>query len=398
LNGVELHSTVVNGIGLCWGVLVSAGYGPFWTWQCGGQGFESPQLHSWVAALRSRRIAWSEGFSDAVDDRDPVDWMFISVHRDGGIREDIRLLVLRCQAPLSGGDLRSGLLDGATSCGALRGSRVGCGGGVGGVGGCRSGGACVGLVVGSAPWACARIRVAAARPPDPDVLRARLSGVLLRLLRVTYEGEDMNRPDAGDLSLTRSAARIDPTEVLRYYVISVDENGYALFRSQLGSRSFAAELPPGAHVVSNQLAITKPSSQSATSTTTSYPATSTTPSQTTAAVIVYPPDNAAVPQTIAAKGTVANLRSGYALFLVLDYDGCYFVQLVHVDGPEWSTEMDIGGVEVASGHEFTLSAVTTDQDLTQAQRKQVSGCFTSLDDLKEKYGVVVLTTNQIKRK
>jgi hypothetical protein len=118
----------------------------------------------------------------------------------------------------------------------------------------------------------------------------------------------------------------------------------------------------------------------------------------TAAVILYPPDNEAVPQTIAAKGTVTNLRSGQALFLALDYDGCYFVQSVQVNGSEWSTEMDIGGAEVASGHEFTLSAVITDQDLTRAQGEQESSCFKSLDVLKEKYGVVILTTNQIRRK
>jgi hypothetical protein len=55
-----------------------------------------------------------------------MDSVLIPVHRDGGIRENIRLLISCPHAPLIRGELRSSLGDDASSGGALRGSRVGC--------------------------------------------------------------------------------------------------------------------------------------------------------------------------------------------------------------------------------------------------------------------------------
>jgi hypothetical protein len=45
-----------------------------------------------IKAFRSRRYAWSEGFSHECDECGPVWMLIVRVHRGGGIREDFRLL------------------------------------------------------------------------------------------------------------------------------------------------------------------------------------------------------------------------------------------------------------------------------------------------------------------
>lgn len=127
------------------------------------------------------------------------------------------------------------------------------------------------------------------------------------------------------------------------------------------------------------------------------PASTATSSSSASATITYPKDNDAVSQRIAPKGTVANLHGGYTLFLLLDFDGCFFAESTSVNGSTWSANMEIGGA-AESGHAFTLCAVITTQNLTNEQRDQKDRCFSSLDELKRKYDVTVLTTNQIMRR